>query len=293
MTIPGTNVDDPVPPRDGDPAVGAVEEHDDDPIVETVKVGEQQMAPVSEVIRFRKEAREAKRELEKLRPQIERANVVSQQLEQLQPTLEMIQRLTPQQREQLATGKLPSPSGTTQPAEDAEARDMAHDLGLIAADGSLDIARARKILDRNAEKVRAEVQAIVAPLRQTTAQQQADHLRQQAEQIRDASGMPLATPDSVREAYKMLPPELAAQPNVAMVAIGTAMLIDRMRGRTVQAPDRAYGAPLFSEPAAGRRSHGPTISAEEKAMAAKVGITEKDLSAAVTALNAGRGVALE
>lgn len=296
MTIPGTNVEDPQPVHDGDPAVGgaADDAHDDDEgLVQTVKVGETQMAPVSEVIRFRKEAREAKRELEKLKPQLEQANVVSQQLQQLQPMLETIQRMTPQQRELLASGKLPSPAGTTQPADDVEAREMAEDLGLIATDGSLDIARARKRLDKDNTRFQRMLQETVAPLRQTTAQQQAATLQREAEQITDASGMPLATPESVREAYKMLPAELAAQPNVAMVAIGTAMLIDRMRGRQVRAPERSYGAPLYSEPAAGRRSSGPSISAEDKAMAAKVGITEKDLNAAVTALGSGRGVALE
>jgi hypothetical protein len=287
------NVEQPPADVELDPNAPPAEEHDDDGLIETVKVGEQRMVPVSELIRVRKESKTFRKELETLRPQIERANAVSAQLEQLQPVLETIQRMTPQQREALATGKLPSPAGTPQPSDDVEARELAEDLGLIAQDGSLDIARARKRLDKDNTRFQRMLQEAVAPVRQSAAHQQAAALKAQAFDIKDATGMPMATRESINEAYSMLPPELAAQPNVAMVAIGTAMLIDRMRGRTVKAPEPDYGAPLYSEPVAGRRGQG--LSAEDKAIAGKVGLSEKDLTDTIGKLqnSGGRGVRLE
>jgi hypothetical protein len=292
MNIPGTNVENPPAGQELDPNAPQPEGQDDDAdLIETATVGGQRMVPVAELIRVRKESKAAKRELDSLRPQIERANQVSAQLEQLQPVLEQFQRMTPQQREALASGRLESPSGTPHNAEDVEARELASDYGLISQDGSLDIARARKILDRNAEKVAQEVQRHVAPLRQSSAQQQAAVIRQQAMGITDKNGEVLATPESIQEAYAMLPAELAAQPNVAAVALGTAMLIDRMKGRVVK-PAQQYSAPMYSEPS-GRRS-GSSITAEDRAIAAKVGLTDKDLTAAASAISqSGRGVRME
>jgi hypothetical protein len=279
------------PVHDGDAVVPAAE-HDDDDLVETVKVGEQQMAPVSEVIKYRKQAKALQKQLTELQPQIESARQVGQRLQEVQPILERLQNMTPQQREALASGRLPSPEGTSHAAEDIEAREVAEDYGLIAQDGSLDISRARKIIDKNNQRIQRGVEQAVGPMRQSSAQQQATSIRQQALGVTDSNGVPLATPESIHEAYAMLPAELAAQPNVAAVAIGTAMLIDRMKGRTVRAPQPDYGAPLYSEPAAGRRS-GPSLTAEDRAMAAKVGLSDKDLTAAVTALQGGRAVRME
>jgi hypothetical protein len=292
MSIPGTSMETDPPVHDGDPNVAPAAEHDDDEgLVQTVKVGDQQMAPVSEVIRYRKEARAAKKELDALKPQIEQARQIGQRLQDVQPILDRLQSMTPQQREALSSGRIASPEGTHQAADDVEAREIAEDYGLISQDGSLDIARARKILNKNKEAIRQGVEQAVGPIRQNTAQQQAASLRQQAVGVTDANGVPLASQESIKEAYDMLPAELAAQPNVAMVALGTAMLIDRMRGRTVKA-SQTYADPIYSEPAAGRRG-GSSITADDRAMAAKVGLTDKDLTAAVTALQRGGNVPME
>jgi hypothetical protein len=292
MNIPGTNVENPPAGQELDPNAPPPDDQDDDhDLIETASVGGQKMVPVAELIRVRKESKAAKRELDSLRPQIERANQVSAQLAELQPVLEQFQRMTPQQRDALASGKAPSPAGTPHDAEDVEARELAEDMGLIAQDGSLDIARARKRLDKDDARFRRMMGEAVAPLRQSSAQQQAAVIRQQAMGITDKNGELIATPESITEAYAMLPAELAANPNVAAVALGVGMLIDKMRGRVVK-PAQQYSAPMYSEPS-GRRSVSG-VTAEDRAIAAKVGLTDKDLTAAASAISqSGRGVRME
>lgn len=308
MTIPGTSMegqDDP-DPIDIDPAQAAVadaaaQEHedDDDTLIETVTVGQQKMVPVSEMIKYRKESKATKRELAELRTRAERAEQVGQQLQDAMPAIEALRNLTPQQRELLASGRLPSPEGTRQPAEDTEAAQWADMQGFIAADGSLDVKRARQNLDWLDERHQRRTEAELAPMRQNTAQREAGVLRERAKAVaHPKTGSPLASPESIDEAYRMLPAELASQPNVAMIAIGTAMVIDAFRGRSPRiaaTADPGYAAPIYSE--AGGRRGAPAISAEERASLTKLGLSEKELQGASTALSnaAGsrRGIALE
>lgn len=307
MSIPGVNMEDPEQPQQDDPALAAADDpeqpaadepEDDDTLLPTVTVGQQQMVPVAELIKHRKEARGLKRQLAELQPRVANAERVSGQLAQVQPLIEQLQRMTPEQREAVMTGKLPSPEGTRHDAQDDEARELAEDLGLIAADGSLDIARARKRLDKDNVRVQRMLEQATAPMRLNTAQTQASAIRQQAKTLVLKDGTPMATAESIDEAYDMLPPELASQKNVAMVAIGTAMLIDKMKGRTPRAAghsDPRYADPIVSENV-GRRSTAPALTAEERATATKLGLTEKQLQSAATALstsNGRRGINLE
>lgn len=300
MSIPGVSMEDAADPLPDDSAQGdpVEQDDDDDTLVPTVQVGTAQMVPVGELIKNRKEARTAKRELAEMRTRVERAELVGNQLAEVQPLIEALQRMTPAQRDALATGRMPTPAGVQHDADDVEARETAEDLGLIAADGSLDITRARKIIAKNEARVQAQVQHALGPVKQQTAQQQASVLREQAKGIKDAQGVPLATPESITEAYGMLPAELASQPNVAMVAIGVGMLIDRMKGRTVSAASAGgrFADPIYSEPTGGRRTVAPALTAEEKQTATRLGLSDKELQSAGTALSHSggrRGISME
>jgi hypothetical protein len=299
MSIPGTSMEDPEQPvHDGDPnIVPNAEEPDDDNLIETVTVGQQKMVPVAEMIKYRKESKALRRELDGLKPRLEQSERIGQQLADAQPMIEQLRNLTPQQREALATGKLPSPAGTRQDEQDQEAIQWADMNGFVTATGELDVSRARKNLDWLDERHRRTTEAAMQPLRQNTAQQQAGVMRERAKGVVDKQGRPIATAESVDEAYGMLPPELAAHPNVAMVALGTAMFIDRMKGRALPNPSTrdSFADPIYSEMAGGGRRPS-ALSPEERASAAKVGLTEKDLQSAATALTQGagrRGVSLE
>lgn len=301
MSIPGVNLEDATAQAETvDPTAqaGADPAHDDqDDVIVGTPVNGQQMAPVSEVIKYRRQAKELSRKMAEMQPQLEQAKAIGQQLQDLQPVLQTLQHLTPEQRQALAQGKLPSPAGTAHNERDGEAIQWAEMNGFIAADGSLDVQRARQNLDWLDERHSRQTQAQIAPLRQTTAQQAATGLKSQAKSMKDSAGTPLATGESIEEAYSMLPPELASQPNVAIVAIGTAMLIDKMKGRRPQAeqPD-IYGSPLYSEPS-GRRGTAPAIAQEDLEMARKAGLSDKtftEISNKLAQAGPGRrGFALE
>lgn len=302
MSVPGVSMesveqpDNQIDPAEAAGVAGATEEHDDDALVPTVQVGAQQMVPVSELIKHRKEARAFKKQLADLQPRLERADLIGSQLAEVQPFIEQLRNLTPAQRDAVLSGKVPTPQGVAQPADDVEARELAEDLGLIAQDGSLDIRRARARLDKDNVRFERMLQQAVAPVKAQTHQQQAVAMRAQAKSVKDAAGVPLATPESIDEAYGMLPPELASQSNVAMVVLGVAGLIDRMKGRKVKA-DAAdtFSAPIFSENTGGRRS-APALTSEERATASRLGLTDKDLQNAGSALSQSsgrRGISME
>lgn len=300
MSIPGTSMEEHEQPADdaAAAAAAAAAAHDDDPddaLVPTVQVGAQQMVPVGELIKQRKEAKRLGREMAELRPRVERAEAVGRQLEEAAPLIEQLRNMTPEARQALATGKLPSPVGTAQPEQDREAQQWAEMNGFIDAQGGLDVQRARNNLDWLDQRHARNTQAIIGPVRQSAAAQAVQNLRQQAKGITDSAGVPMASSESIDEAYAMLPPELASQPQVAHVVIGTAMLIDKMKGRTPRAaaPASSYADPVYME-GGGTRRQLQALSAEEKKRAERIGLTEKDLQSAGSALNAGgRGIRME
>lgn len=299
MSVPGVSMEDHEPKPAADPAIVATEQDDeqDDALVPTVQVGSQQMVHVSELIKHRKDAKAARRELAELKPRVDRAEAVGRQLEEAAPFIEQLRSMTPEARQALATGKLPSPIGTQQPEQDREAIEWAEMNGFIDQEAKLDVQRARKNLDWLDRRHAAQQEAIIAPVRQTAAAQAVQNIRSQAYLIADPAGVPFATRESIDEAYGQLAsvPELAAKREVAAVVLGVAMMIDKVKGRTPKAPtyQAPYGDPVFME-GGGPRRGVPQLSADELARAQKVGLTEKDLQTAGSALAAGgRGIRME
>jgi hypothetical protein len=272
---------------------------EEDTIVSTVKVGEQEMVPLATLIAERKAGKAARKEIATLKTQVAAFEPVRQSLEAAAPVLTRLQGLSEQQVsslvESVKSGTAPS-RAQDQAVEDTEARELAEDLGLVDAGGSLDVARGRRMLDMIDARATRLAQKIVAPYAQTTAQQTAYGLRERMKQQADPNtGVPFATAESIDEAYAMLPAELAANGQTAAVILGTAMVIDRSKGRVPKAPERfEYNEPLLTEAAGGRRGPAP-ISAELQATLAKVGLTEKEFNAAQvpTRGGIGRGTVME
>lgn len=272
---------------------------DDTDIVEaSVDARGQKVVPLGTLIGERKAARALKAENETLRQkaaQFDQLAPYVPQIQQAQPFLQQLQQLTPEQQAaaiaNVQRGTAQSRTSAPQPVDDQEAAELAEDLGLVDASGGLDIARGRRMLDRLDRRSAQRVQQEIAPLRQTTATQMAASLREQAKQHTDAQGVPLATAESINEAYALLPPELAANPNVQAVIIGTAMLIDKSKGRTPQVQARyQYGDPLLTEPTGRRGPTGP--SAQDRDLMKRLGMTAEDLKI-TEALGTGRSIVLE
>lgn len=278
-------------------------EDDDLGIIETESNAKgDKVVPLSALIDAKKALKEANKALKTLEPQIQQFNQYKGQIEAAAPFLQQLQTMTPEQQAKaiaVAKGDTAQTRSTEPQPQDDEAREMAEDLGLIDAHGNLDVARGRRMLDRldkrAATKVDATVRQHVQPLQDYTAQSAASVAYQRAIAAADPNtGIPFASKESIDEAFAALPPHLAANPNVQGTIIGSAMYLDRLKGRTPKAPVQAYhyADPELSLPPAGRR--GPVgLSEADRALAAKTGLDEKTMTAAVTALNAGKGIALE
>ena len=135
--------------------------------------------------------------------------------------------------------------------------------------------------------------AMVGPIRQSAAEQHALGNLARAKTVTLKDGSRLASPESIDQVGKMLPPELLADSNVAALIPILAAGIDAVMGRrpaTQELPD--YGEPAFSEPSI-RRSAPGAINEDTRALLQKTGVSEKDYAAASKAYQPGRSLALE
>jgi hypothetical protein len=215
---------------------------------------------------------------------------VEQQIAEIQPYVQAI-RDNPELIDQINRGTRPSRS-TPQPEDDQEARDTAEDLGLYTADNRLDIARARRILDRAVSNAEKKLEGRLRRTEQTTVQAQADVMRQRLYTLKDKDGVtPMASRESMDEMLKVLPAELVAQPNVAFFVALAAAGFDKYNGRRPQVVEpEDFGDPLHTEPT-GRRSVG--IHPELQQIGRGLGLTDADLKSAAARPASRRGIPLE
>lgn len=284
------------PVRDGDPNVapqgGQEQDDENEGLIETVRVGEQRMVPVSELVAQRRANRENKQKIAELSQQVQRAAAIEQQLEQLRPTLDII-RANPRILEAVKAGTHATPGHVDQPDDDQEAKDLAEDNGYYTTTGELDVARARRVLDRIEARVAKRMEAQIAPLRAQTHSQAAQAMRQKVSTLRTKDGAPMASTESINEIFGMVPEELQGDPRTAFVMTLAAAGMDLYSGRKPQAPVRQpeYGEPIYTEPAGGRRGPAP-VSAELAALGKRVGLNEKQISEAAQKFT-GRSIELE
>lgn len=266
----------------------------DDGVVEAISVAGQKMVPLAELIKIRREAKATKAQLAQLQPQIEQAHRVAQQVEEIRPYAELI-KANPQLVEMAQQATRQSAPQTIQPEADQDAIDLAQDMGwYVAQTGELDIARGQRWLAKLDARSTRRAQAEMEPIRQQTVQGQAAVMRQRVAAIRDKSGAPVASDESLNQVFSMVPPELSANPQVAFVLTMAAAGFDKYSGRTPTAPQAPVqapaNAPIYTE-SVGRR--GPAAISEDLArMGARFGLSEKDLRA-VDARQSNRAIALE
>ena len=298
--IPGIDLeaaDEQPPVHDGDPNVTPetqAQDDDDDQLIETVKVGEQKMVPVGELVAARKAARSVKQQLKDIGPQLQRAAAIEAQLNEVRPILDAI-KANPKLVEAVTRGTHATSATVEQPEHDQEAKDTAEDMGFYTTDGQLDVARARRVLDRIETRNARRTQSDLAPLKQQTAVRAAQEMRGRVDSIRTKEGTSLASKESLDEIFGMVPPELQADGKTAFVLALAAAGMDIYTGRkpAAAAPARStYDEPIYTEPSGGRRG-AVSVSAELAALGKRVGLTEKDLGATVQRYVPGRSLELE
>lgn len=298
MSVPGIDLESQEPPEPReiaatDPTPPVTEPEDDDELVQTIEHQGVKLVPIGEMLRFRKESKQLKKQLADLQPQVERMAQVEQQIAEIRPYAEFIKQ-NPEILEHAANGTKPSRTAE-QPVEDIEARDTAEDLGLYTADNKLDIARARRILDRATSNAEKKLQKEIEPLRRQTVEGQAAAMKQRLYSLKAQDGVtPIATRESLDEMSKVLPADLLAQPNVAFFVALAAAGFDKFNGRAPKAAQRAeepeYDEPLHTE-APGRRGSG--LNPELQKLGQRMGVTEAQLKDINQKYVPGKALALE
>jgi hypothetical protein len=296
MSVPGVNLEDDVPePQNlepgGEPETqeAATDDDTDDSVVETVRVGEQKMVPLSALMEARKAAKTATRQNAELQAKQQQ---IDAKLLEFAPYVEAI-KANPAIVDAVQKATRPSHPNTIQPEDDREAIEWADENRLITSTGELDVALARRQLDRLEKIAQRQAQAQMAPLRQSEAQRATMHNKEQARQVKLADGSRAVSDQSIEEAFSLLAdvPELTANPQVAALMPVIAAGLDVFKGRrpSVRQPVE-YPDPLYTEPAGGARRQAP-MNAELARIVGKVGLTEKDMARAQPI--GARGMALE
>lgn len=231
--------------------------------------------------------RAARRQAEKqAKDTAQQLDTLKQQFGQVAPLLQALQS-RPDIVQALQSGR-PVQQAEPKPEDDPDLIAYAEAHGLYNAQGQPDASRAQKALAIEEKRFRAAVQQEVQPLRQTTAQTQAQAIRQQMFAQKDDKGKPYADPKMIEQLTANLPPEVLTQPGVAQWVLITARGMNP--GYSQAQPEPAE--PLFTEAPGGRRIGGPRVlSAVEKYAAQSIGVDEKTWSKLVdqAATAQGRG----
>jgi hypothetical protein len=181
-------VEEPVEPA----AVGDethAQETDDDKVEGAVefKPGEKYV-PLSAVIEARKTAKEAKERLKELEPASQEAAQLRQWINENKAYIDFIRTNPDFMRQPAAPQK-------TEPQHDAEAEEVARDLELYTKDGTLDIAKGRRIIDRNVKTAREAAehaaQSVTAPINRQVESHAVMGVLQRLQMEKDGDGQPI------------------------------------------------------------------------------------------------------
>lgn len=254
--------DDLEDPKPGEPKPG--EEPDKEP-EGTTEVQGQKLVPLAALHEEREKRKLLSKEVADLKTKAERLATVEQHLETLQPTLRLIEQ-HPDLVEKLTKASKP---GEEQPEDDPDAEETARDLGLYTESGELDVKRAQRLMKRietRTEKIAGKkVEEGISPIRDSTTQERAGSLRQQAYSVKDDSGRSYAKREHIDKLLDALPASLQADKRVVQIVLAAARGIGGVPSSTEE--------PQLSEPAGGRRPGGRTMSPLEEKAAAARGIT--------------------
>lgn len=284
--------------------IPATDTDDGDELLEALEAGAQAdpntgkkmvTIPLGTLVGLKKSAREGKHKIKDLEARTARAAELEQRLEQASPIINAVLN-NPNLRAEairVANGTRPSSETTEQPTQDAEAVALAEEYGFYLADGvTPDAARGQRMRARIATVAKEIAEETIRPLAGITLSGKAEANISAALAATDDDGVPLATPESIRETAKLLPPQLLANPQVVDLVINNAIGLDRRHRRTPKAPEE----PLYLGTQTRRGPVGPVITAEDRAFMARNGITEKDFLRSVKNLEQGiagrRGIAL-
>ena len=187
---------------------------------------------------------------------------------------EMLQRI--------ATGIPATPQEDT-----AELEAIASDLGLLKADGSMDLDTARRIQNRT----QRQVQQAMQPIQQSTLQMQAEGAIQHTLQVARTFG---ADPAIVERGLRGIPPDQAMNPQVQQATILLAMGLQGLAGNPPVPPQAPMGqAPLITEGVRGRGQSGAKLDPVWRGRLQGAGLKDAEIDGALRGYDSRRAQKLE
>lgn len=265
-------------------AVGAEEPDDTVVAVDDGKGGKS--VDLAVYLHSKKEAKALALRVKELEPIAARSQEIDARLVAAQPIIDAIVTNPKLRAEALrmAQGTRVSSEYTEQP-DDEDAKAIAEEYGFYMSDGvTPDAARGQRVLQRLDARNKRSNEAAMRPLAAVTLNQKADQNLREAMSEVDSHGVPMATPESIREVASQLPAHLLADPAVVQLVLNNAIGIDRRKGRTPREADE----PLYMASAgSGRGARENVISADEKEFLSRYGISEKDYAASNKRLEDG------
>lgn len=242
--------------------------------------------PLGAVVDLRGKVREKDTELERTKAELEQAKAKAAQLDQIRGEWDAIQPLI----QQVKNGTYQPPQ-QSKPQISPETLQYAKDLDLYKPDGTPDVERAQRILDRQAALAQEQAQRLVQPIYQNTAQQQSAANFEAAASFKDKSGFQVDR-GILQNLWSMLPAELTSQPGVAGVVYKLAKAETLDAGKW-KPPTQAPPPPQFTESLGGGAPAPRELSHQERQMMSAAGIKTKDYESISANFKPGQANSLE
>jgi hypothetical protein len=236
---------------------------------------------------FIKERRSVKAIKDQLKAVQAQNEQITKAIQPWAPVLQTLQN-NPELLQQLQQGHIPQQAPTAPPdPSNAELEEFARTMDLYDAQGRPDVQRAAILDERNKRQMAQLVDERVAPLAQGSANDKSINLFQQMALLKGKSGRAVQA-ESLAEMWKVVPPDMTAEPNVAHFMRWAAMGRDLDEGKMsdIKPPPPA----LMTESAGGRGNAPTSLNDSQSKIAREMGVSAKDFAAGIdfVAKNNGR-----
>ena len=255
----------------------------------TVEIPTGKVVPLAALQSERDARKAATAESAGMRERLTAAEAKAAQLDQIAGEWAQVQPLINSVRN--GTYRPPTaPEPPQQTLSDADAIDYAKDLDLYKPDGTPDVERAQRLAARQERLSSAAAAKAMAPLHANEAQRASADMRQHVAHLKDATGFTVPA-EFLDQVWKVVPPELSAQPNVAGVLHRVALAEAILAGKHPALKAGSQPLPVVPTAALGGGRQGEAPADSRFATAA--GISQKEFLKTASAYKPGHSNVVE
>jgi hypothetical protein len=245
--------------------------------VEAVEVGGQKYVPLAAVIAERKEK-------QALKERAGRADQLEQTVNEMRPYVEFLRQ------NQGLMQRQPAAPAPAQPDADPAVEQLARTLDLYTPEGKPDLTRAGAIRQMMSESARQAAADAVRPVRAQSDQERSAYNYRMA--MTSAPEGVDVDKGALTTFWQALPPDLTADPNVAMLVTLLAAGASSLKGKPAKVVPPA-NPPLQTEAAGGNQPARRALSGIERSVAKERGLTEEAYHKLASGFTPGRTNVLE